>query len=83
MEQIRENQRVRVKREIRRIDPFDLEAGFQLYASAGDEGVVEEIFFNYPPIGGPKSKKMRRYFAKVRIGAALKTFRLVSLERLK
>lgn len=74
---IKPTDRVRVKRDIYR---YAVPNRRTLYARSGEEGRVEEVFFNMPPSGGVKSKKQRRYYAKVRIGGEVKTFRLTSLE---
>lgn len=67
---IRLGDKVRVLRDItRREGP---------YAKAGEEGRVEDIF-NSPTVGVPSE---RRLYAKVRIGADLKTLRLTSIERI-
>lgn len=67
---------VKVKREIKRIDSLDRAAGFKVcfkvYAQAGDKGTVEESFY-----------AQGTWYAKVRMGNELKTFRLTSLEVIK
>lgn len=54
-----------------------------LYAEAGEVGTITEVFHNLPPVGGQKTKKMRRWYGKVRIDGKTKTFRLTSLERIQ
>lgn len=68
---------VKVKREIKRIDHKNRDAGFQVYAKAGDTGKVEEVFKGQTPSG---NDDQYFWYAKVRMGTELKTFRLTSIE---
>lgn len=71
MQTIRPTDLVRVKRDIERVEGP--------YAQAGEQGRVEDVFLA-ETTGCPQTPV---WYAKVRIGDVLKTFRLTSLERVE